>query len=387
MSESVSQIFADLDLRALASASSWAVEQSLQIQRIPAPTFQEGERAAYVAEQMKALDLEQVEIDDMYNVYGLLRGANQDAMHLMISAHLDTVFPIQTDLSNRREYESIYGPGLGDNSLGVASLLAVAQYLRDTRALPACNIWFVATTREEGLGDLGGMKVAFERLRGCVSRVINLEGLAYGYVYNCGIAVRRLEISAHADGGHSWLHFGRSSAIHGLIELGARICSMHPPANPRTTYNIGMIAGGSSINTVAAEARMWLDLRSESRIALEELEQKVRAHIAAVRSATLRFDVEIVGDRPAGTVAASHELVQDSLTILRLLGVHGALEAGSTDANVPLAAGCPAVTIGVTTGGNAHRLDEYIDLAPVMDGLKQLITLTFISAERIAGVS
>jgi len=387
MSDSVSRIFVDLDLRVLASVSSRTIEQSMIIQRIPAPTFQEGERAAYVADQMRALDLEQVEIDAMNNVYGLLRGTDQDAMHLMISAHMDTVFPINTDLTNRREYETIYGPGLGDNSLGVASLLAIAQYLRDTRVLPACNVWLVATTREEGLGDLGGMKVAFERLRGCVSRVINLEGLAYGYVYNCGIAVRRLEISAHADGGHSWLHFGRASAIHGVIDLGARICAMQPPANPRTTYNIGMIAGGSSINTVAAEAKLWLDLRSESRVALEELERQVRAHIANVQQGGLRFDVEIVGDRPAGAVSVSHELVQDSLDVLRLLGVQGTLEAGSTDANVPLAAGCPAVTIGVTTGGNAHRLDEYIDTASVMDGLKQLITLSLISAERIAGVS
>ncbi|MBE0689796.1 MAG: M20/M25/M40 family metallo-hydrolase, partial [Anaerolineae bacterium] len=346
MSDSVSRIFEDLDPRVLASVSKRAIEQSMIIQHIPAPTFQEAERALYVAEQMKALDLGEVEIDDMNNVYGLLQGAHQDAMHVMISAHMDTVFPIHTDLTSRREHESIYGPGLGDNSLGVASLLAMAQYLRDTRAVPACNVWLVATTREEGLGDLGGMKAAFERLRGCVSRVINLEGLAYGYVYNCGIAVRRLEISAHADGGHSWLHFGRASAIHGLIDLGARICAMQPPANPRTTYNIGMIAGGSSINSVAAQARMWLDLRSESRVALEELEQQVHEHIAAVQHEALRFDVEIVGDRPAGALPPSHELVQDSLDILRLLGVQGALEVGSTDANVPLAAGCPAVTIG-----------------------------------------
>lgn len=386
MSDSVSRIFEEIDSRVLATIANWTIEQSIMIQRIPAPTFQEAERAAYVAEQMKAFGLSGVEIDDTNNVYGLLPGANQDAMNLMISAHLDTVFPINTDLTIKREHETIYGPGLGDNSMGVASLLAIVHYLRDTRTLPACNLWLVATTREEGLGDLGGMKVAFERLRNCVGRVINLEGLAYGSVYNSGIAVRRLRISANADGGHSWLHFGRASAIHGLIDLGARICALQPPTNPRTTYNIGMIGGGSSINSVAAEARMWLDLRSESRTALSELEHQVREHIAAVQHDALRFEVEVVGDRPAGALAASHTLVQDSLDVLRLLGVQGALEAGSTDANIPLAAGYPAITIGVTTGGNAHRLDEYIDTSSVVDGLKQILTLTLISAERIAGL-
>ncbi|MCA9906531.1 MAG: peptidase M20, partial [Anaerolineae bacterium] len=134
------------------------------------------------------------------------------------------------------------------------------------------------------------------------------------------------------------------------------------------------------------EARMWLDLRSESRTALAELEQQVRDLITTVQDDGLRFEVEVVGDRPAGAVAAAHTLVQDSLAVLRLLGVQGALEAGSTDANIPLAAGYPAVTIGVTTGGNAHRLDEFVDTSPVIDGLKQLLTLTLISAERIAGL-
>ncbi|MCA9911687.1 MAG: M28 family peptidase, partial [Anaerolineae bacterium] len=148
MSDPVSRIFEELDSRILASIANWTIEQSIMIQRIPAPTFQEAERAAYVAEQMKAFGLNQVEIDDTDNVYGLLTGADQDALNLMISAHLDTVFPINTDLSIKREHDTIFGPGLGDNSMGVASLLAIAHYLRDTRTVPACNLWLVATTRE-----------------------------------------------------------------------------------------------------------------------------------------------------------------------------------------------------------------------------------------------
>jgi acetylornithine deacetylase/succinyl-diaminopimelate desuccinylase-like protein len=369
----------------LADLSAWVLQQALQIQRIPAPTFNEGQRAAYVAEQFAALGLDNIEVDDLYNAYGRLPGTDSTRPALMLVAHTDTVFPAETDLTTRSESGGaiIHGPGLGDNSMGVAGVLGVAEYLRRTRMTLGADLWFVAPSREEGLGDLDGMKAAFERLRGRVKAVINVEGLAFGHIYHAGIAVRRLHIVAQTEGGHSWLHFGRPSAIHAICQLGARIAALTPPTTPRTTFNIGLIEGGQSINTIATEAALWLDLRSESPPQLEALEREVHAQIDALSSDDLRFTVKVVGDRPAGTLPADHDLVKGALAALEQVGLRGSLETGSTDGNVPLAAGCPAVTVGVTRGGNAHRLDEYVETGPISAGLKQLILLTLAAADTV----
>lgn len=380
MISSIHDLDHSLDWRGLPTLAQRTVEHGLSIQRIPAPTFAEGTRAQFVAECFRNAGLEQVETDDFHNVYGLIRGQNPSRSGLLISAHTDTVFAAETDLSIRREGNLIFGPGLGDNSMGVAGLLALAEYLRDIRFKPACDLWFVANTREEGLGDLGGMKAAFTRLRSRVSRVLNLEGMALGHVYHAGIAVRRLHITSKAEGGHSWLNFGRSSAIHGIMQLGAQITTLKTSESPRTTFNIGLIEGGQSINTIAASAGLWLDLRAEASSALQELEAEVRKKVAALAQPDLSFEIEVVGDRPAGSIPTDHPLVRRSLAVLESVGYKGTLENGSTDANIPLSAGCPAVTIGITRGGNAHRLDEYIEITPVVDGLHQLILLTIATS-------
>jgi tripeptide aminopeptidase len=364
----------------LPDVADWVVQQSLAIQRIPAPTFYEEQRALYVMEQFSKLGLVDVEIDALYNVYGRLPGVNHSLPGIMISAHTDTVFPQETDLKSSIKEDLIYGAGLGDNSMGVGGMLGLIAALQRQNLTPECDFWFVATTREEGLGDLGGMRAAFEKLRTQVASVINLEGLAFGHIYHAGIAVRRLHIKASAPGGHSWLHFGRQSAIHSIMELGARITAINPPQNPRTTYNIGMIEGGQSINSIATSAGLWLDLRSEEPTALQFLEKQVRAEVEALSKPELKLEIEVVGDRPAGNLSTNHPLVQGAMAALAQVGVRGSLETGSTDANVPLAVGCPAVTIGITRGGNAHRLDEYVETKPIEAGIRQLTLLSLAAA-------
>ncbi len=371
-----------LDRSLLPAMTQWVTEQALAIQQIPAPTFCEQKRAAYVAEQMQTLGLHDVETDDKYNVYGRLAGENSDLPAVMIIAHTDTVFPMETDLTTRREKNVIYGPGLGDNSIGVAGMLGVIEWLRLQNIRLPCDIWFVATSGEEGLGDLGGIRAAFARLKSKVKCVINLEGLAFGHLYYAGIAVRRLHITAHAEGGHSWLHFGNQSAIHGLIELGSRILAITPPASPRTTYNIGMIDGGQSVNSIAAQASMWLDMRSQTQMQLNTLEQQVRATMQTSTRPGLRFETRVVGDRPAGAIPVEHALIQGAMHALKMVSVRGILEVGSTDGNIPLAAGCPTVTLGVTRGGNAHRLDEFVELEPIGDGMTQIMTLVIAAAQK-----
>lgn len=360
----------------LDTITQYVIEQATTLQQIPAPTFQEANRADYVLRQFKAFELQDTQIDDLFNVYGRLPGQEPSRPAVMVSAHTDTVFPIETDLTLKREGNLIYGPGLGDNCFGLGGLLGLIAALRQLNVTPACDIWFVAPSREEGLGDLGGMKKAYQKLSDRIGSVINLEGLAFGHVYHGGIAVRRLHITASADGGHSWLHFGRASAVHGIVELGAQIVALKPPHAPRTTFNIGMIEGGQGINVIASSAGLWLDMRSENRESLAVFENAVRQLIQGLQTEELSFAVEVVGDRPAGHITDQHPLVESALAALAQVNIQGMLETGSTDANIPLSAGCPAVTIGITRGGNAHRLDEYVELQHVGAGLRQLILLT-----------
>lgn len=386
MSRTIDRLQERIKWHSMPQHAKWLLDTARAIQAIPAPTFAETERAAYVQTEMRKLDLRHVEIDETLNVYGWMQGANAAAPHVLITAHTDTVFSADADLTEQSAPGTIKAPGIGDNSIGVASILALARFLREQRITPASNLWFVATSREEGLGDLGGMKAAFARLANAVGSVINIEGLALGHVYNAGIAVRRLRITAHVEGGHSWLHFGRTSAIHALMALGTKICTIRPPEDPRTTYNVGVISGGTTINSIAPRADFWLDLRSESADQLAKLEAQVRDYVSESASDDLTYAVEIVGDRPAGSISPQHPLVEQALDTLRTLGITPTLETGSTDANIPLSQGCPAVTIGITRGGNAHRTDEFIETEPIELGLKQLILLTLTHAQHIAGV-
>lgn len=382
MKNLVERLDRSMNWQALPELAHWVINQALMIQQIPAPTFHEQRRAEHVKHQFLQLGLYDVDLDEMANVYGRLPGKQADTTGsaVMIVAHTDTVFPEETDLKPRVGEGIIYGPGLGDNSMGVAGMLGFIEMLRRERITPDADLWFVATTREEGLGDLGGMRTAFERLQHKIRYVINIEGLAFGHIYHAGIAVRRLKITAKTEGGHSWLHFGRPSAIHALMRLGVRIDNITPPTTPRTTYNIGVIEGGQSVNSIASTASMWLDMRSEQRESLEWLEREVRSQIAALKSEDISFETELVGDRPAGIIEPDHPLVRGAMTALSIVGSRGSLETGSTDGNISLAANCPTVTIGITRGGNAHRLDEFIETAPVQSGMQQLILLTLAAA-------
>lgn len=379
------EIAKHLDSYHLASLAQWVMEKAAIIQQIPAPTFMEQRRAAYVREQFGQMRLSDVDEDGVFNVYGRLMGRYPALPALMLVAHTDTVFGPDTNLTLRRIGDALHGPGIGDNSMGVAALLGVLHYLTSRSIMLDRDVWFVATTCEEGLGDLRGMRAAYDRLKTQVAGVINLEGLALGHIYHAGIAVKRLKIGAETGGGHSWLHFGRPSAVHELMRLGARIAELKPPQRPRTTFNIGVIEGGTSINTIAAHASMWLDMRSEETDALTVLERDVRALIHQLSGDEVRFVVEVVGERPSGRLSPEHPLVQAAVEALNYIGLRAVLENGSTDGNISLAAGCPTVTVGITRGGNAHRLDEYAETAPIRDGMLQLLMLV-MTAARAEGV-
>lgn len=383
MESSIKSAVDGWDWRTLPALTQWVTDEAIRIQQIAAPTFYEGERALHVANRFGELGLQDIELDRQNNVLGRLHGDHSRAA-ILVLAHTDTVFSAETDLHIRRNGNRIFGPGLGDNSLGVAALLGLIKTIRDENVSPGCDIWFVASSCEEGLGDLRGARAAYASLRSRISAVINLEGLAFGHVYNAGIAVRRLHIKAKTEGGHSWLHHGRPSAVHGILELGARIANLSMPDHPRTTCNVGMIDGGHAINAIAMEASLWLDMRSVCPTVLDDLNHQVLQLVDQMKRDGLGLQIEKVGERPAGSLAEDHVLVRGALAALAEIGVRGTLETGSTDGNVTLAHGCPTVTIGITRGGNAHRLDEFIEVSPIRYGMKQLITLAIAAAEHYA---
>lgn len=367
------------------------VQSAIEIQQIAAPTDAEGERAAWVQQQLRALSLSDVVQDELCNVYARLPGSGKGPA-LLISAHTDTVFPAGTDLTLRRDdaHHRLLAPGLGDNSLGVATLLLLARMLGGL-ALPV-DVWFVANSGEEGLGDLRGMRAVFDRLDKKIGAAIVLEGMGLGRIVHQALGSRRYRITVDAPGGHSWSAFGAPSAVHTLVQLAERLTRIEVPAHPRTTWNIGRIGGGTSINTIAEHASLELDLRSEQGAALQTLIGQVQGVVSRYQSSAWRHKgvnvtLEQIGDRPTGDIPASHPLVRAAERALLAAGV--AVESGdsmsSTDANIPLNRSVPAVCVGVTRGGNAHRLDEWISTLEITQGIQHLLLLAGWATLWLAG--
>lgn len=371
-------------MRSWAADQADVIDEALAIQAIPAPTFEEAARAGFVEQRLAALGLEDVGRDEVGNVYARKPGADAARPAALVSAHLDTVFPADTDLTIRREPAKgqIYGPGLGDNSLGLAALLALARRVQDSGWEPPSDIWWVATVGEEGLGDLRGMRQVTRRLAGRVGLGIVLEGIGLGWVYHSGLGVRRLRITISGPGGHSWLHPAPPSAIHHLMRIGAALVErIAPPAEPLSSFNIGLIEGGTSINTRAPSASMSIDLRSVDPETLNRLDDAVRTEVRRLGGGPdLAVEVEVIGNRPSAELAADHPLVMAAQAVLRALDISPTLSTGSTDANLLLATGIPTVCVGITNGGSSHTLEEYITLEPVAKGMQQITMLTLLAA-------
>ncbi len=366
------------------------LELCINIQQIPAPTGDEAQRARWVADYMRLAGFAEVQIDAFDNVYARVVGA-QRGPALLVSAHTDTVFPAETDLSITREPSGarVFGPGLGDNSTGVAALLWLGRQLQ--RRQPAVDVWLVANTGEEGNGDLRGMRGAVDRLAGKLGASIVIEGMGLSRVVHRGLGSRRFRIEVTAPGGHSWSDFGAASAVHVLVQLAADLTRLKAPAQPRTTFNVGVIGGGTSINTIAQQASLELDLRSEDPAALNAIVAQANAVVeryttARWQQAGVAVRTILIGDRPAGEIADDHPLVQAAFSSLAAVGIQpqANTRTSSTDANIPLSRGIPAVCIGVTDGGNAHRLDEWILPGLLPRGMQHLLALTGWATEWLA---
>lgn len=377
------------------AAKRWAtpatalLELCIAIQQIPAPTGKEGARAAWVGARMAALGLQEIVHDEVgHNVYGCWPGVRHQR-GLLVTAHTDTVFGINTDLSVRHDAQNgrVYGPGIGDNSLGVAALLELIAVM-PMLPKPPVDIWFAANSQEEGLGDLRGMRAVVDALHERIGACVVLEGMGLGRVVHRALGSRRYRVAVTAPGGHSWSDFGAASALHVIAQLAADLSKMRPPATPRTTFNIGRMEGGVSVNTIAQHAWLELDLRSEEPEQLawiidQALEVVSHYQTPKWQHRGVHVLTEIIGDRPSGSIAVDHPLVVAATEALAAAGYpHSAdLRISSTDANIPLSRGIPAICVGVTDGSNAHRYQEWIGTDSLARGMNHLLLLCDRAAE------
>ena len=356
-------------------------ELAQRICAVPAPTGNEWERAQLVA----SLWVERgyaPEIDDIGNVY-IRRGKRANGPVLMLLAHTDTVFPRTTPICVERQADILRGPGIGDNSVSVAAMISALDVLDELGIETETDIVAVANVGEEGLGNLLGARAAVERYREKLGAVIAIDG-NLGRITHIAVGSKRWRITVRGPGGHSYGAFGTPSAIHGLGRIIAAIADLEVPQQPKTTFNVGIIEGGISVNTIAPYATALLDLRSTDITALDHIADEVRAIVEQRAGPGLQTEIEILGERPAGERSLSDPLVKLAAAAITWIGLEPNYQASSTDANIPISLNIPAVCIGITRVERSHTLEEFLSVPPIGDGLAQLTRLCVEACTLIA---
>ncbi len=355
-------------LEVLESSEPQTIADQIALCEIPAPPFNEDARAEEYRRRFEALGLNDVRIDEEGNVLGSI--GSGDPL-VVLSAHLDTVFPPETDVSVERDDTLLTGPGIGDDCRGLAVVLAAARAMKETGLEPYGTIVFVGTVGEEGAGDLRGVKRLFhETLAGQVDYFISVDGAGTDLTYRA-VGSNRYEVSFLGPGGHSYGAFGMPNPIHALGRAIANLSDFDVPSDPKTTFSVGLVEGGTSVNSIAFSTTMTVDLRSESAEALAELDAAFRAAIAAAlaeENARWNSDVELtvdivsIGVRPAGEQPLEAPIIQAALAAAEEIGFVPRATAASNDSNLPISLGIPAVTIdGGGIGSGSHSLDESFD--------------------------
>ncbi len=362
------------DIRRLAAASVGPVcDWAEKICLIPAPSYEERERAEFVASLFEQVGLS-AEIDEMGNVICRRKGTG-NAKSLMLAAHTDTVFPRGTEISVRRTNGEMIGPAIGDNSLGVAGLLGLVGILDSAKIETPGDLLLIANVGEEGLGNLRGIRAMVDRFEGELGGVVAVEGHNVGRVTHIAVGSKRIRVTVSGPGGHSWGAFGQPSAIHELANIITEIGRLRVSTDPKTTFNVGLVEGGVSVNTIAPRASAVIDMRSVDPAALDRLSARVEEIIASRQSDQISTEIEVLGERPAGRTDQSAKIVRTAIEILKTLGFEPELNASSTDANIAISRHIPAICVGLTLGSGAHRIDESIEIVPIEQGMAQLALL------------
>jgi acetylornithine deacetylase/succinyl-diaminopimelate desuccinylase-like protein len=385
-----------------AQFATWQLEMA----RIPAPPFGEAARGKWLQERFRALELEDVHIDEMGNVFGTCCGRGRHPVkaqqYTALSAHIDTVFPAGTPLNVRQQGNRLYGPGVSDNGAGATALLAVAAPLRAAKLALAAPILLIGNVGEEGEGDLRGMRHIFShaRWKDSIRCSLVLDGAGSDTIVAEALGSRRFEIIVRGPGGHSWSDFGMPNPIVVLARTIQTFSQISLPSSPKTTFNVGVIRGGTSVNSIPESASMRVDIRSTSMAEMERLEAALRRALDRAieeesqasdrrtssprRSSGLSYEVVPIGNRPAGELDANARILKVIRAVDTHLGNAAQIQRASTDANIPLSLGREAIAIGGGgVGGGAHTLQEWFDCGGRELGLKRIL-LTLLA---LAGVA
>ncbi len=393
LQQDVARIAASPDVR---SAANWLRTQEpqlaqwqMEMARIGAPPFGESARGAWLAERFREAGLDDVRIDDVGNVFGVHPGFGQ--RYVALSAHIDTVFPANTPLNIRQQGSRLYGPGVSDNGAGVTAMLAIAALLGTVRLRHALPFVFIGNVGEEGEGDLRGMRHIFStpRWKDSIAYSIVLDGAGSDTIVAEALGSRRFEVIVRGPGGHSWSDFGAPNPIVILAKALETFTATPVPTTPKTTFNIGVIRGGTSVNSIPESASMKVDIRSTSMNEMERLEQSLRAALnRAVEDETLAAEMKSsaqkrpgvscevvpIGNRPAGELSTSARILQVIRAVDLQINNAAQVQRASTDANIPLSLGLEAIAIGGGgTGGGAHTLQEWFDSNGRELGLKRIL--------------
>jgi acetylornithine deacetylase/succinyl-diaminopimelate desuccinylase-like protein len=378
----------------LAARDDAIVRSQIAVAQIAAPTGEEHERAGWITRRFHDCGLSEVHADAAGNVIGRRAGAAH-LSPVVICAHLDTVFPRSTDLSIKRDGERLVGPGINDNGRGLAVMLALAAEIDGARVKTRRPIEFVATTGEEGIGDLRGAKHYFASRGSDAHAVVALDGAGDERVIHRALGSRRFRVSFNGPGGHSWAAFGAPNAVHAAAGAASRLAAIRLPSAPRTTLSVGRIGGGLSVNSIPASAWLEIDVRSTSAAQLDDLERSVRraAHTAAdeengrrtLGASPLTVRVDSIGERPCGETPVEDDLVQQAIEATLLVGRQPDLALASTDANVPISQGISAIAIGAGgRGGDAHTHTEWFDNLRGTLGVARALTIVTAAAQLVA---
>ena len=355
----------------LRSNNEWTLEQQRSICEIPAPPFKEANRALEFQRRLRDLGLTTVRIDEVGNVIAVREGRGSGP-RVVLAAHLDTVFPEGTDVTTSRSGTRLSGPGIADDCRGLAVLLAVARALNESAVTTDGAIILVGTVGEEGEGNLRGVRHLFEQQSaGAIDFFISVDGAGYGTT-NGATGSHRYRITMTGPGGHSYGAFGMPNPIHALGRVITKIAEFSVPSQPKTTFNVGVITGGTSVNSIAFSAALDVDLRSESQVELDRLDGMLKSSLAAAvneekarwpqSTVPLTAAMEQIGKRPAGLTPAGSRIVRTALAAAGAVGAQSQLSTSSTDANIPISLGIPAIAIdGGGDGRGAHSLDEWYD--------------------------
>lgn len=355
---------------AVTDADAWirdhddqTLETQIELSEIPAPPFAEEARGERMAQLLREAGLEEVWTDEVGNVIADRRGSDSSPP-LIVSAHLDTVFPEGTDVSVTRDGAFIRGPGISDDARGLAALVTLARAVQATGVTTSPPLRFVATVGEEGAGDLRGVKHLFgHALEGRVATgFISLDGAGLDRIVNEGLGSRRYRVTISGPGGHSWVDWGASNPVHALTRLGASLTKVPLSVEPKATLTIARIGGGKSINAIPQSAWLEIDTRCPANRHLDDLEARIREEVATIgrRQPELVTRVDVIGERPGGETPSDEPLVQAALEATRRIGRTPSLAISSTDSNIPMSMGVPAVTMGCGgEAGMAHTTEEW----------------------------